>query len=184
MAQFSVITGGSELSDYTHSNPNTLEIPLTLDGDASHTYGANEQNVAPKVRKNRRWLVLADDNIFDYEKSFDEHGYIYLNTKNRRFERYDTVYLYMATNKRVKYETLVMDVDVPRQDKEYWKVSPPEGLTCKLQRTAEYNGRELCSSKLKEYGFNGEQSIKLPISNNTELLDYLEDFFVELYHNS
>lgn len=130
-------------------------------------------------RENRNWLVLADDEMCDYERAFDEHGYVYLNTKNRKFQKYDTVYLYMATKKKVRYETLVVEVDVPRGDEKYWITTPSKGLTCKLQRVAEYKGRELTKSKLKIYGFKGENSIRLPICNNRELMEYIEDTFLE-----
>ena len=130
-------------------------------------------------RENRNWLVLANDEICDYERAFNEHGYVYLNTKNRKFQLYDTVYLYMATKRKVRYETLVVEVDVPRGDEKYWNTPASKEPTCKLERVAEYKGRELTKSKLKTYGFKGEHSIKLPICNNRELIEYIEDTFLD-----
>lgn len=127
--------------------------------------------------KNRRWLMWVNDTECDYYRAFTEHGYVYINSKNRRMIVGDTVYLYVASKRRVKYDTVVVGVDVKRRDHKYWKVSPPKGATCKLELVRQYNGKALSKSKLKQYGFNGEKTIKLPICNNEKLLDYIEEEF-------
>lgn len=134
--------------------------------------------------ENRKWLVFVNDAECDYERAFAEHGYVYINSKNRHINEGDTVYLYVASKKRVQYDTMVVAIDVKRQDNDYWNVPPPKGVTCKLEMIGEYKGKALSLSKLKKNGFNGEKTIKLPICNNTELLDYIEDEFDNMYYCS
>lgn len=146
---------------------------------ASTLFPNNQINTSCDRRESRTWLVLVDDEKCDYVRAFDQHGYVYLNTQNRKLQVDDTVFLYVATKRKIRYETLVVGVGVPRGDEKYWVVSPPNGLTCKLQKVAEYKGRELTKSKLKAYGFKGESSIRLPICNNIELMDYIEETFLD-----
>ena len=51
----------------------------------------------------------------------------------------DTVYIYTVKGKRVRFKTVVDEVDVPRQDDKYWSTPRPNGLTCKLKLVAEYS---------------------------------------------
>ena len=132
--------------------------------------------------ENRKWLAYVNDTEYDYERAFIEHGYAYINPKNRRINVGDTVYLYIASEKRVKYDTMVIEIDVKRRDNNYWRVVPPKGAACKLEKIGEYKGKALSLSKLKKNGFNGEKTIKLPICNNAELLDYIEDKFEDMYY--
>ncbi|MBE6337146.1 MAG: hypothetical protein E7066_10835 [Lentimicrobiaceae bacterium] len=141
-----------------------------------------EEIITPS--KNRRWLILANDAECDYDRAFSEHGYVYINAKNRRINVGDTIYLYMTNEKRVRYDTMVVAVNVKRQDNNYWNISPPKGATCKLEMIGEYKGKALSLSKLKKNGFNGERTIKLPICNNMMLLDYIEDEFDNMYYSS
>ena len=162
------------------SNPRgdeaTVNSPKT---QASTLFFNNQIDTSCNRRESRSWLVLVDDERCDYVSSFDQHGYVYLNTHNRKLQVGDTVFLYVATKRKIRYETSVVGVGVPRGDERYWVVPPPKGLTCKLQKVAEYKGRELTKSKLKAYGFKGENSIRLPICNNIELMDYIEETFLD-----
>lgn len=157
---------------------------IKLIGSKITTSVPDKKNNTLSLSENRRWLVLINDADCNYERAFAEHGYVYVNSKNRHINVGDTVYLYNAREKRVKYDTTVVDIGVKRQDNDYWNVPPPKGATCKLEMMGEYKGKALSLSKLKKNGFNGEKTIKLPICNNMELLDYIEDEFDNMYYCS
>lgn len=130
---------------------------------------------------NGRWLVLVNDKACDYAKCFREKGCIYVNTRTKvKPTLFDTVYIYTVKGKRVRFKTVVEEVDVPRQDDKYWSVPCPEGLTCKLKLMAEYNGFALCESNLRvSAGFEGLETIEYPTCYNVPLLDYIEKHFNE-----
>ena len=126
----------------------------------------------------RRWLVLADNKTYEYDKAIADLGYFYLNAKNRKLQVGDIVYLFMSKSKRVRYETVVTQLNVRRKDKGYW-ITPQEEIACKLKLSAVYKGKSLTAAQLRLHGFKGEKSIKLPICRNTQLLDYIEEQFQE-----
>lgn len=63
----------------------------------------------------------------------------------------------MAKGKIVRYETIVTAVDVPRQDKLYWHIGTPKGITCRLEKIGEYVGQDLIMYKLQQFGFKGRE---------------------------
>lgn len=149
------------------------------------TKGTREEQI-PALYNGQKWLVLINDRNCDYAKCFEEKGYIYINTLQKNKPNLtDIVYLYTAKGRRVRFKTQVVELDVQRQDEEYWRVQPPKGLTCKLRLVAEYKGWELCLSKLNlNGGFGSVETIKYPISNNenchiARLLYYIEKHFCD-----
>ena len=130
----------------------------------------------------QRWLVLVNDRACDYARCFEENSCIYINTRKKRKPSIgDTVFIYTAKGRRVRFKTQVIGVDVQRHDSVYWKSPQPDGLTCKLQLLAEYKGWALCESNLKLKGeFGGVETIEYPMCNNLRLLDYIEEHFNDL----
>lgn len=144
------------------------------------SYKSNNPSIVAKstlTNSHRNWLVLVNDRSCDYVKCFEEHGYVYVNTKQREPNVSDIFYLYTSKGRRVRFKTIVIETNVIRQDEKYWRTTPPEGLTCKLQLISEYTGWALCASNLGLNGFNGEDSIQYPICYNQELLGYIEKHF-------
>ena len=127
--------------------------------------------------ENRRWLVYANNENCNHDKAFAELGFISWNPQNRKFCVGDIVYIYMSKDCAVRYKTKVTAIKIQREDWEYWYVTPTEGLSCKLELVAEYNGTLLTSVEMKKHGFKGGRSIELPMCNNDQLLDYIEEQF-------
>ena len=116
---------------------------------------------------NRRWLILIDDADYNCDTAIAENSCIYINFKNRRANIGDTVYLYIAGVKRVKYESSIVAIDIDREN--------PKNVICKAEIMGEYKGRALTLSKLKQNGLKSERAIILPMCNNMDLLDYIEE---------
>lgn len=127
--------------------------------------------------ENRRWLVFANNNNCRHDKAFAEQGFVSWNPQNRKFRVGDTVYLYMSKDCGVRFKTRVVEVNVQREDLRYWTVKPTDGLTCKLELVAEYEGNALSATEMMKHGFKGGGSIELPLCNNVQLLDYIEEQF-------
>lgn len=126
---------------------------------------------------NRRWLVYANNENCQHDRAFAEQGFVSWNPHNRKFCVGDIVYMYMSKDCSVRFKTRVVEVKVPRADWKYWKVKPKDGLTCKLEFVAEYNGDALTGTEMMKHGFKGGGSIELPMYSNVELLDYIEELF-------
>ena len=129
------------------------------------------------MKQNRRWLVFANNEKCNHGRSFAEQGFVSWNPHRRKFAVGDTVYLFFSQDRAVRVKAEVVEVGVPRADKAYWNVIPPEDRTCKLQLVAEYEGDALNESVLMGHGFKGGGSIELPMCGNTQLLDYIEEQF-------
>lgn len=126
---------------------------------------------------NRRWLVYANESKCNHRKAFLEIGYVSWNPHNRKFKVGDIVYMFLSTDRCVRFKTKVTAVNVPRSDHNYWSNRPSDNPTCQLTLISEYNGELLCENKLKSHGFKGGGSIELPLCGNTLLLDYIEYIF-------
>lgn len=131
------------------------------------------------MEKNRRWLVSANASRCNHTKAFAEIGYVSWNPHNRKFREGDIVYMFISTDRCVKFKTIVSAVNVPRTDQKYWSTKPSNEPTCKLNFIAEYNGSLLDEEELKKHGFKGGGSIELPSCGNDELLDYIENVFLK-----
>ena len=102
------------------------------------------------MKQNRRWLVFANNEKCNHGRSFAEQGFVSWNPHGRKFAIGDTVYLFFSQDRAVRVKAEVVEVGVPRADKAYWNVTPPEDRTCKLQLVAEYEGDALNESVLME----------------------------------
>lgn len=131
---------------------------------------------------NRRWLVYANESNCKHSKAFAEIGYVSWNPHNRKFREGDIVYMFLSTDRSVRFKTVVSAVNVPRTDQKYWNFTPSNTPTCKLDFVAEYNGELLNEEELKKNGFKGGGSIELPMCGNKELLDYIEEIFTKKGH--
>lgn len=116
---------------------------------------------------NRRWLILIGTADYNCDAAFANNSCIHINFKNRCANIGDTVYLYIAEEKRVKYETNIIAIEKDREN--------PKNIICKVEIMGEYKGRALALSKLKQNGLKSERAIILPMCNNVELLDYIEE---------
>ena len=129
------------------------------------------------MTENRRWLVYANETNCNHVKAFAEMGYISWNPQNRKFRVGDIVYMFLSSDRSVRFKTKVIETDVRRTDFQYWNVKHNDGITCKLEYVSEYDGDALHENVLKIHGFKGGGCIELPMCGNTELLDYIEEQF-------
>lgn len=124
-------------------------------------------------------LAFAQSNICNHAKSLHELGFINWTMNQTKFNIGDIVYLFMSDERRIRFKTVVVDRNCPREDNEYWEnqdeINPY--LTYKLQFVEEYNGKGLEEIELKKHGFNGGSSIEKPLKNNPQLFDYINGFF-------
>lgn len=129
------------------------------------------------MKDNRRWLVYANESMCNHAKSFSEIGYVSWNPHNRKFNVGDYVYMFLSTDRCVRFKAKVTATNIPRSDHKYWSIAPHDSRTCKLDFVAEYNGELLNEDELKKHGFKGGGSIEQPMCGNKTLLDYIEDIF-------
>ena len=80
------------------------------------------------MKQNRRWLVFANNEKCNHGRSFAEQGFVSWNPHRRKFAVGDTVYLFFSQDRAVRVKAKVVEVGVPRADKAYWNVTPPNDL--------------------------------------------------------
>lgn len=148
----------------------------------THKFSKAKKGMGATLYDRNRWLLLVNDRDSNYERFFEDENYIYFNTSAKsKLSLDDTVYLYMAKGKRVRFKTRVVDIDILKRDVKYRKNPQPIGQKCKLRIIAEYKGWALCESNLKFNGeFGGEETITYPMSDNIRLLNYVEEKFSDL----
>lgn len=129
------------------------------------TTSQDTQTSQTKSDKGRKWLVLADEEVCC--KAFDGDGYIYINSLNHELGSSDVVYVYAERLEQVLFKAKVLK----EHDKSQVSI-------CKLKLIDKYRGHALSDSILRHKGFKGVNSIKLPICEPVELLDYIEEKFV------
>lgn len=134
--------------------------------------------------RNRTWLAFADENICNHSKALKELGFVNWTTNVKsKFAKDDIVYLFMSDDRSVRFKLKVDEVEVQREDGDYWSGPPPNDNTYKLKLVAEYSGNLLKEGFLKSMGFRGGSSISTPSCNNAELLEYINDVFAEYMDN-
>lgn len=127
---------------------------------------------------NRTWLAIANESICNHRKALKELGFISWTTNIRsKFAENDIVYLFMNDDRAVRFKLKVDEVNVPREDGEYWLKPAPKDLTYRLKFVSKYDGNLLNEDVLKKIGFNGGGSILTPSCNNTKLLAFINDVF-------
>ncbi len=129
------------------------------------------------MKNNQSWLVFARRETCHHAKALAEMGYLCWNPYNRKFKVGDTVYLFMSSNRSIRYKTKVTTVGVHRTDQEYWLKKPNDDLICNLTLVETYNGKELEEYILRDYGFKDGRSIQQPMKLAGKLLDYIESKF-------
>lgn len=127
--------------------------------------------------QNRTWLVFANEEKCKHVRCLDEKGFISWHKGSIKFAEGDTVYIFISTERRVRYKTKVVAVDVDREDASYWIEKAPKDKTHRLQRVEKCSGIGLHEKDLQMYGFKGGRSLQHPMCGNLELLNYIEDCF-------
>ena len=124
-------------------------------------------------------LAFAQRNICNHAKSLHELGFINWTMNQTKFNIGDIVYLFMSDERRIRFKTVVVESDCPREDDKYWENQDEIDtyLTYKLQFVEEYKGKGLEETELRKHGFNGGGSIEKPLKNNPQLFDYINGFF-------
>lgn len=131
------------------------------------------------MAKNQSWLVFAQQESCRHALALSQMGYLCWNPHNRKFELGDTVYLFMSSDRSIRFKTTVTAVGVPRTDQRYW-LKPTSGKPiCNLTLVEAYGGKELDEYKLMDHGFLGGKSIQQPKKLDGELLDYIEAQFTK-----
>ena len=131
----------------------------------------------PNNKGNNTWLVFANRNKCHHTEALHELGFINWKANRTNMVVGDIVYLYMSDERRVRFKTQVVAEDCKREDGKYWQETPSKDLTFKLEYRAEYDGKELDETALKQHGFKGGQSIERPMKNNPQLFEYVEEVF-------
>lgn len=127
----------------------------------------------------RYWIATASQEKCRHADALHEIGFInWLMGKKFHFAIGDVVYLYMKDEQRVRFQLEVVDNYYQRKDKDYWKETPPNDVTYKLQLISEYDGDLLNKEALSKYGFNG--GTQNPTYRNSALTDYINYLLDEL----
>ena len=69
---------------------------------------------------NQSWLVFAQQESCRHALALAQMGYLCWNPHNRKFAVGDTVYLFMSSDRSIRFKTTVTAVGVPRTDQKYW----------------------------------------------------------------
>ena len=128
---------------------------------------------------NQSWLVFAQHESCRHALALSQMGYLCWNPHNRKFEVGDIVYLFMSSDRSVRFKTEVTAVGVPRTDQKYWYRPTSVEPICKLTLMEAYGGEELAEYKLMDNGFLGGKSIQQPKKLEGELLEYIEAEFAK-----
>ena len=89
------------------------------------------------------------------------------------------MYLFMSSDRSVRFKTEVTAVGVPRTDQKYWYKPTSGKPICNLTLVESYGGTALEECKLMDHGFLGGKSIQQPKKLDGELLDYIEAQFTK-----
>ena len=127
--------------------------------------------------QNSRWLVFANEKKCNHVRCFAEKGFISWHRGRIKFAEGDIVYVFLSTERRVRYKTKVVAVDVSREDASYWIEDAPKDKTHRLQLIDESSAKGLHEEDLKVYGFKGGRSLQHPMCGNLKLLDYIDSRF-------
>ena len=78
------------------------------------------------------WLVFAQQESCRHALALAQMGYLCWNPYNRKFEVGDTVYLFMSSDRSIRFKTTVTAVGLPRTDQKYWYKPTSEKPICNL----------------------------------------------------
>ena len=126
--------------------------------------------------KQNYWLVFANKKYANHAESFRQIGLISWKQERNRFQIGDIVYVFMSDERCIRFKASVTAKDVIREDAAFWNITAPMHNTYRLSLEAEYEGKGLDESTLKEYGFKGGRSLQHPmkLANHPELLAYIQ----------
>ena len=130
---------------------------------------------------NKYRLAFAQRKKCNHAKALYELGFINWTTNRTKFDLGDIVYLFMSDERRIRFKTVVVECDCPREDCKYWEDQDDitNHLTYKLQFVEEYNGSGLDEKELLKHGLKGGQSLEKPLKNSPILFEYINSFFKE-----
>ena len=130
------------------------------------------------MAQNRTWLAFANEDKCNHRKALKELKFVSWTTNIKsKFAVNDIVYLFMNDDRAVRFKLKVTNIDVPREDSDYWLTDAPKDLTYRLELLDEYEGNLLNEVVLEKVGFRGGGSILTPSCNNSELIDYINNVF-------
>ena len=99
---------------------------------------------------NQSWLVFAKQESCRHALALAQMGYLCWNPHNRKFEVGDTVYLFMSSDRSIRFKTTVTAVGVPRTDQKYWYKPTSGKPICNLSFVESYGGTALEEAKLMD----------------------------------
>lgn len=130
------------------------------------------------MAQKRTWLAFANEDICNHRKALKELKFVNWTTNIKsKFTINDIVYLFMNDDRAVRFKLKVTNIDVPREDSDYWISNAPKDSTYRLELLGEYKGNLLNEDVLEKVGFNGGGSILTPSCNNSKLIDYINNVF-------
>ncbi|MDD3507733.1 MAG: hypothetical protein PHY27_04845 [Parabacteroides sp.] len=121
--------------------------------------------------------MFANEEKCNHILSFKDQGIISWIENKIKFALNDTVYVFVSSDKRIRYKTKVVAVNCRRRDAKYWYGIAPNDTTSMLQLVQEFSGNELDEQILLRYGFKGGRSIQSPMCNNPKLFEYIDSVF-------
>ena len=131
------------------------------------------------MAKNRSWLVFAKKESCRHALALNQMGYLCWNPHHCKFEVGDTVYMFMSTDRHIRFKTTVTAVNVPRTDQKYWLIPTRDVPVSRLDFVEYYSGNKLDEFSLMDHGFKGTKSLQQAKLLDGELLDYIEAQFTK-----
>lgn len=126
---------------------------------------------------NRTWLAFANRERCRHSDAIHNLGFISWRMGRAHFAIGDIVYLFMSDERCVRFKMIVVAENCKREDQAFWKETPPNDITYKLELLEEYNGTKLAEQDLRKHGFKGGRSLEIPNCNNIELINYIKSVF-------
>jgi 5-methylcytosine-specific restriction protein A len=135
------------------------------------------------------WLISANPAIYDVDLDLLDHGTIFWNQRNRKYEQNDIVFIYFSRpEQKIKYKCIVEKIDIPYDDapddKAYWKdmtayekAKAKKGNMMKLNLVEASNSDGLNYDSLKHNGLT--QGVFIPSELKGTILEYINKIFSE-----
>lgn len=139
------------------------------------------EEIESNIAVGKKWLAAIDESKFNCYRCSKELGHIYIGIdESTTLQTWDTVYLYIVNESRIRYKAYVVDVNVPRNDEKYWQGPPPLGPVCKLKLTSMSVGWMLCGPNLRGYDYKlyNIDNMTSPILIKDELLAFIDKHYL------
>ncbi len=130
------------------------------------------------IKLKEYWLMPANSKYYDHKAAFEKCGYIDWK-QTRRFNVGDVVYLYCTSPiSKVRYKTVVEEIDLTPHEDEYWKTDYSQKLgnkSMRLRLVKTIDDNRVSLNELKKKGMSyipqGPSRVKEPLKG------YLNELF-------